>query len=86
MLQGEAVTIWCAHGDNALYPLAKVDLVVEGVLLSVEAAVSKTLPVSVLLGTDVPELVQFVRTNSQNCRNQGEYKALMMVTRAGARK
>ena len=29
MLQGEAVTIQCAHGDNALYPLAKVNLVAE---------------------------------------------------------
>ena len=37
-----------------------------------EAAVSKTLPISVLLGADVPELVQFVRTNSKNCWNEGE--------------
>ena len=66
MLQGEAVTIQCAHGDNALYPLAKVDLVVKGVPLSVEATVSKTLPVSVLLGTDVHELVQFVGTRESS--------------------
>ena len=50
MLQ-EAVTIWCAHGDNALYPLAMVDLVVGGVPLSGETAVSTTLPVSILLGS-----------------------------------
>ena len=85
MLQGEAVTIRCAHGDNALYPLAMVDLVVDGVPLTVEAAVSKSLPVSVLLGTDVPELVRFLRTDAKD-RNVVGYKALMMVTRAGAKK
>ena len=85
MLQGEAVTIQCAHGDNALYPLAKVNLVGR-VPLSVEAAVSKTLPVSVLLGTDVSEVVQFVRINPQGSKSQGGYRALMMVARVGAKK
>ena len=86
MLQGEAVPIRCAHGDNALYPLAMVDLVVDGVPLTVEAAVSKTLPVSVLLGTDVPELVRFLRTDSKDGGNFGGCEALMMVARAGAKK
>lgn len=57
-----------------------VPLSVEAVPLSVEAAVSKTLPASVLLGTDVPELVQIVRINPQGSRSPGGYKALMMVT------
>ena len=46
-VEGDAVTIRCAHGDTGdtvLYPLANVELV------------SDTLPVSVLLGTDVLEL------------------------------
>ena len=86
MLQGEEVTIRCAHGDNALYPLAMVDLVVDGVPLTVEAAVSKTLPVSVLLGTDVPELVRFLRADSKDSRNFGGCETLIMVTRAGAKK
>ena len=55
-VEGDAVTIRCAHGDTVLYPLANVELVVDGIPLQVEAAVSDTLPVSVLLGTDVPEL------------------------------
>ncbi|KAL5517748.1 hypothetical protein EMCRGX_G003357 [Ephydatia muelleri] len=58
LLPGEAVTIQCAHGDNVLYPVANVNLVVDGVPLVVESAVSKSLPVSVLLGTDVPELAR----------------------------
>ena len=42
------VTLYCI--------LWKVELKVDGLPLSVEAAVSRTLPVPVLLGTDVPEL------------------------------
>ena len=49
---GETVQIRCAHGDATSYPLAYVHLDVEGVKLQVTAAVSQTLPVSVLLSTD----------------------------------
>ena len=62
MLPGEAVTIRCAHGDTVLYPLASLQLQVEGLPLQIKAPVSDTLPVAVLLGTDVPELVQLVST------------------------
>ena len=88
MLQGEAITIRCAHGDNAQLPGTCNGISGSGwsPTCTVKAAVSKTLPISVLLGMDVPELMQFVRTNSQDCRNQGGYKALMMVTQAGAKK
>ena len=80
---GEAVTIRCAHGDNVLYPVAKVNLVVDGVPLAVEAAVSPTLPVSVLLGTDVPELSRWLRGNRAVTKGKN---ALMTVTRAGAKR
>ena len=53
-----------------LYPLANVDLVIDGVQLTVEAAVSKSLPVSVLLGTDVPELAEFIGGNTHGVRQQ----------------
>ena len=85
LLPWEAVTIRCAHGDNVLYPLANVDLVVDGVPLTVEAAVFKSLPVSVLLGTDVPELAEFIGGNTHGVRHQVN-EAWMVVTRAGARK
>ena len=68
LLPGEAVTMRCAHGDNALYPVANVNLVMDGVPLVVEAAVSKSLPVSVLLGTDVPELARFVGGTTHGAR------------------
>ena len=44
-LEGEAVMICCAHGDVSLYPIAEVDLELEGVQMQVKAAVSNTLPV-----------------------------------------
>jgi len=53
--EGEAVTIRCVHGDTVLYPVVKMKLKVDGLLLSVETAVSRTPPMPVLLGTDVPE-------------------------------
>ena len=53
---GEAVTIRYSHGDIALYPLADVSIEVEEIAFKVRAALSQTLPVSVLLGTDVPQL------------------------------
>eukprot|EP00731_Ephydatia_muelleri_P013996 Em0007g1306a len=56
MLPGKTTTIHCVHGDIVLYPVARLNLEVEGVPVAVEAAVAKNLPTSVLLGTDVPEL------------------------------
>ena len=78
-LPWEAVTIHCAQGDNVLYPLANVDLVVDGVPLTVEAAVFESLPVSVLLGTDVPELAEFTGGNTHGVRHQVN-EAWMVVT------
>ena len=55
-LEGEMVAIRCAHGDTDLYPLAQVGITIDGQALEVEVAVSQSLPMSMLLGTDVPEL------------------------------
>ena len=52
----QQVTIRCAHGEAVSYPIAAVNMEIDGVRIRVKAAVCKTLPVSVLLGTDVPEL------------------------------
>ena len=63
LLPEEAATVLCAHGDTVLYPLARVRIDVEGVGMEVRAAVSESLPVSVLLGTDVPELGWLLHSN-----------------------
>ena len=60
MLDGESITIQCAHGDVVSYPLAMVEILVGGRRIEVEAAVSATLPRSVLLGTDVLELPELL--------------------------
>ena len=64
-LEGEAVAIRCAHGDTVLYPLAQVRMEVEGKFLEVQAAVADRLPVVVLLGTDVPQLVDLLAGEMQ---------------------
>lgn len=56
ILEGERITILCAHGDVVSYPIAEVQISVGGRCITVEAAVSDTLPRAVLLGTDVHEL------------------------------
>ena len=80
MIDGAAVTIRCAHGDTVLYPLAMVDIEVRGKKMAVEAAVSETLPMSVLLGTDVPELGELLGATSP------EEEALVVLTRAQAKR
>ena len=84
-LPGEAVTILCAHGDTAIYPLARVRMEVEGVGMEVKAAVSDSLPVAALLGTDVPQLGALLHANPLAVHTPGMDHALV-VTRAQARR
>ena len=86
VLPGEVATIHCVHGDTVLYSVADLKLEVGGVPVSVKAAVSKTLPVSVLLGTDVPELGRLLGVKSSTFGENGRQGAMMVVTRAGTRK
>ena len=50
------MTMQCAYGDVDLYLLAAVELVIDGAKFQVQTAIPETLPVSALLGTDVPEM------------------------------
>ena len=58
-MHGKTVVIRCAHGDCIVYPIAVV-MVVQGLEFTSKMAVSKTLPVSVLLGVDVPNMAKLV--------------------------
>ena len=78
IIEGDAVTIRCAHGDTVLYPVAQLELEVDGLPLCVEAAVSKSLPVPVLLGTDVAELHQLL---GESLTHTPVEDCMMMVTR-----
>ena len=82
MVQGE-VPIRCAHGDTHMYPFAEVQIEVEGSSFTVEVGVADCLPVSVLLGKDVPEVVRL--THKRGHVNQ-ETDALVVTTRAQAKR
>eukprot|EP00731_Ephydatia_muelleri_P034653 Em0070g9a len=72
----KCVAVQCVHGDEVSYPLAKVEVVVDGKSYLVEAAIVKKLPKSVLLGRDVPELVRIGNPE----------EALAAMTRAQAKR
>eukprot|EP00731_Ephydatia_muelleri_P004329 Em0002g505a len=72
----KCVAVQCVHGDEVSYPLAKVEVVVDGKSYLVEATVVKKLPKSVLLGRDVPELVRIGNPE----------EALAAMTRAQAKR
>ena len=81
-LEGDAVTIRCAHGDITLYPLADIRMEVDGLSIQVEAAVSDKLPAGVLLGTDVPALHTLLGTKPLPAKTHD----VLVVTRAQARR
>ena len=56
----EQVPIWCAHRDTVMYLLANIEVQLGCVTFVVEDTVLDRLPMSVLLGTDVPSLVELL--------------------------
>ena len=86
LLQGEATAIGCAHGDTVVYPLAQVEVQVDSQTIDVEAAVSETLPMAVLLGTDVPQLPGLLKGKLMTEEHNGPESALVVTARAAARK
>ena len=81
ILDGE-VTIRCVHGDTASYPLAVVKISIGGKDIITTAAVSSTLPTSVLLRWDIPELMElFADDGPDTRRGEGDALAVMMRRR-----
>ena len=68
LLAGEAAAIRCAHGDTVLCPLGLVQLEVERQAMEVTVAVADKLPMSVLLGTDIPLLSKLLSEKLQMTR------------------
>ena len=85
VLPGETTTIHCVHGDKLLYPVARLNLEVEGVPFAIKAAVAKNLPVSMLFGTDVPELRKLLGLKPRSRRSKRQ-RALLAITRARAKR
>ena len=66
------------HGDVVLYPMAMVELEVDGSKFEVEGAISNSLPMAVLLGTDVPELLELLRDSwLPEVRNRRRQKVML---------
>ena len=63
MLAGEAVVVRCAHGESVRYPLADLEIDVQGKRFVVRAGVSDKLPVQLLLGRDAPELFSLLTSS-----------------------
>ena len=83
VLEGESVAVRCVHGDTVLYHLALVHLEINGHHLDVEAALSETLPMPVLLGTDVPQLQDFIgQAFFRESQPQGTEDVFAVTTRA----
>ena len=82
ILDGE-VTVRCMHGDSVSYPLAVVKINIGGKDIITTAAVSNTLPASVLLGWDVPQLINMVKP--RDCAGPSETEALAVMTRQRGR-
>lgn len=86
-LPDQAVTIQCAHGDTVVYPLASVvELTVEGIPIKVEAALSDTLPVAVLLGRDVPELDQLLDQKKIGALDELMEEVMVVTTRSKSKR
>ena len=83
-IPGEAVTVRCSHGDVTLYPFADVHVQVDGIEFTIRSTLSQILPVSVLLGTDVPDLGRLL-TRPGVGTSHSEPAEAMVVTRAQAR-
>ena len=67
----------CVQGNVVPYPLAMVKVVVDGRELVIKAGLAEMLPVDVLLGTDIPDLMKLIRSET-------EEKEYLVLTRAQA--
>ena len=82
-LKGESTIIQCVHGYAFAYLLAAIELEIQGKPVLVNTAVLDTFPQSVLVGTDVPGLLELLLTKSGTEEKNEEplKKALVVMTR-----
>ena len=77
ILEGEKVTMQCAHGDVKTYPTASVEVEIDGKIYTLKAAVAENLPRHALLGRDVKDLIKMIIKEDQKHVQQ----ALEVTTR-----
>uniref|UniRef100_A0A3Q1F2Z4 Gypsy retrotransposon integrase-like protein 1 n=2 Tax=Acanthochromis polyacanthus TaxID=80966 RepID=A0A3Q1F2Z4_9TELE len=73
--------VWCVHGDSVDYPLANVNITVEGQQYLLSVGVMSKLPYQVVLGWDLPILRELISKGEEKdiCVPCG---AMMAVTRS----
>ena len=76
-LLSKTVELGCVHGDKVSYPLAMVNMELDGKKFQVKAGVADNLPVLVLMGTDVEIIWKLLESAIQ-----AEGKTSLVVTRA----
>ena len=79
LVEGE-IPVRCAHGDIITYPIAKIEIEIDGKHYMVEAGVVDGLPVSALLGWDNPDLEALLQRNLEP--EQGAENVMAVTTRA----
>ena len=77
---GDGIIVQCAHVDEVSYPTAEVNIVINGEVFIVVAGVSESLPVSVLLGRDVPQLVCIQERGDHEGDPETESEEALVVT------
>ena len=65
VLAGKVVAVRCAHGEIVRYPLAELEVTVDGRKIAITAGVAEKLPVQLLLGRDVAELFSLLCADSR---------------------
>ena len=85
VIVGKVVTITWASGDTKLHPLALVEVELDGAHIPVEVALSEELPVTVLLGTGVPELTHLISGKGSSTNLVSQEQVMVVMTRAKAK-
>ena len=67
-LLSKTVELGCVHGDKVSYPLAMVNMELDGKKFQVKAGVADNLPVPVLMGTDVEVIWKLLESAIQEGR------------------
>ena len=68
VLGGQVVAVRCAHGESVRYPLADISVEIGGKQRVIRAGVCDKLPVPILLGRDVPELLDLLKLDKSTSR------------------
>uniref|UniRef100_A0A3P9M6S3 Gypsy retrotransposon integrase-like protein 1 n=1 Tax=Oryzias latipes TaxID=8090 RepID=A0A3P9M6S3_ORYLA len=84
MFSEGTIDIYCIHGDRVQYPIAEIELLVEGKPFSLRVGVLEKLPYPVVLGSDLPILAELIAKQSQEVLNCE--KCLLAVTRSRSKK